>query len=170
MNQVFYDEIGEIASNGVPFRARPDEPLGRVTAINHMSDRPEITLEVETLYPHKLMELMKREIHPMNDTMRIIYSGPCTILIWKDWESYRDKKVIVRCTDTEKFDWRKGALMALIKARFSTDDWKAFANRYHDHPNKEHNAAEAILRYEMGDDVVDWYISKAKEAWKASKK
>ena len=45
----------------------------------------------------------------VSDIKRVIFSDPCTIVLWKD-----GTKTIVRCTD-EKFDKEKGLAMCIAK-------------------------------------------------------
>lgn len=126
---------------------------------------------IETTRPDIFGQMVDRIIVPnmVSHISRIIFSGPCTILFIKDCKSCQTIKTIVRCTESEKFDWKKGAMMALLKYRMPKEDWKDFVERYHEHPKKEAEAAEVLLRYMMGDEQFDGYISWAKETWKECK-
>ena len=44
---------------------------------------------------------------------KVIFSGPCTIVIWQD-----DSKTIVKCKKGEQFDPEKGIAMAIMKKLF----------------------------------------------------
>ena len=166
------DNIKTITPN-FRFPTELRKSLGRVVNIEPSSCNSLMArIEVETAYPMTLKDLVEGAPVSRSDCTsckRIIFSGPCTILIYQIYGADQDKKVIVRCTDTEKFDWRKGALMALLKSKISKGDWKRFTKRYHKHPNKEYNAAEALLRYMSDDECIDGYLAWAKEAWKEAK-
>lgn len=96
--------------------------------------------------------------------LKVIFNGPATILI------VNDKKTVVKCTKSEKFDWEKGALMVMLKHKLPKSKWQEFTKQYHDTPSKEKKAAEAILRYELGNKLFDIYMAKAKQAWGTSQK
>lgn len=49
----------------------------------------------------------------------VIFSGPCTIVLWKDGD-----KTVVRC-ENEKFDKEKGLAMAICKKLFGTNETKS---------------------------------------------
>lgn len=129
------------------------------------------TFTIQTTEPEVLARMIESNIvqHPVSHISRIIFSGPCTILFISNYNSDDTTKTIVRCTESEKFDWKKGAMMALLKYRMHKKDWKDFVERYHEHPKKEAEAAEVLLRYMMGDEQFDSYISWAKETWKECK-
>lgn len=40
----------------------------------------------------------------------VIYNGPATIVFWSD-----GSKTVVKCTETDEFDWEKGLAMAISK-------------------------------------------------------
>lgn len=94
---------------------------------------------------------------------KFIYSGPATIFL------DGNKKTVVKCSDTEKFDWRKGALMAMLKATLSAKQWHEFVKYFHENPAKEKGAAEGILVERLGPDATKSLLKEAKKAWKESK-
>lgn len=100
-----------------------------------------------------------------NTLLKVIYSGPCTILF-----DQNGHKTIVRCTETEKFDHEKGAMMAFLKRYLSKEQWKTFVSSYWDHPRKEKTAARALILVMFGRDVHDKLIKVADEAWERSKR
>ncbi len=46
---------------------------------------------------------------------KIIFSGPCTIILW-----YDGTKTIVRCGPDDKFDPEKGIAMCILKKMFGS--------------------------------------------------
>lgn len=59
--------------------------------------------DITTLRGNEFPDLIKK----------VIFSGPCTIVIWND-----DSKTIVKCKKGEKFDPEKGIAMAVLKKLF----------------------------------------------------
>lgn len=51
---------------------------------------------------------------------KVIFSGPCTIVLWSDGD-----KTIVRCGEDDTFDKEKGLAMAISKKMLGTNDSKS---------------------------------------------
>lgn len=61
--------------------------------------------------------------NPQDLIVDVIFSGPCTIVKWKDGD-----KTIVRCQEDENFDKEKGIAMCIVKKLFGTNDTKSNFN------------------------------------------
>ena len=74
-------------------------------------------------------ELFNLEEHTMSrkslEVKKVIYSGPCTIVIWAD-----DSKTIVRCQDGDTYSKEVGLLMCLAKKVWGTNTSGSNFNDY----------------------------------------
>ena len=61
--------------------------------------------------------------NPQDLIVDVIFSGPCTIVKWKDGD-----KTIVRCQEDENFDKEKGLAMCIVKKLFGTGNNKSNFN------------------------------------------
>lgn len=95
--------------------------------------------------------------HIRNGEMKIIFSGPCTVLF------VGGEKTVVRC-EGEKFDHKKGAMMAFLKYALPKDQWNRLLRTYQARPKKEAEAAEALIRIQYGNKVYDRLIDALNEA------
>ena len=59
------------------------------------------------------------------EVKKVIYSGPCTIVIWAD-----DSKTIVRCQDGDTYSKEVGLLMCLAKKVWGTNTSGSNFNDY----------------------------------------
>ena len=72
-------------------------------------DRPTIYQVLAVANDFKVYNAADYGIYSWSGINRVIFSGPCTIVLWND-----GSKTIVRCTD-ERFDKEKGLAMCIAK-------------------------------------------------------
>lgn len=87
-----------------------------------------------------------RHFEALHKDIKIIFSGPCTILF------INGEKTVVRCAG-EPFEYEKGAMMAFLKYTLPKEKWNRLLDMYHRKPKKEKEVAEALIRILYGDDV-----------------
>lgn len=89
-----------------------------------LSDDTRIWLEIGEGYSHLFDE---KSVHPITAVVyrpkivdidcikKVIFSGPCTIILWND-----GTKTIVRCGPDDEFDKEKGIAMCILKKMFGS--------------------------------------------------
>lgn len=89
-----------------------------------LSDNTRIWLEIGDGYSHLFdegsMHQITHAIHrprlaDIDNIKKVIFSGPCTIILWND-----GTKTIVRCGPDDEFDKEKGIAMCILKKMFGS--------------------------------------------------
>jgi hypothetical protein len=69
--------------------------------------------EIASMYPD--IRIRRRRTANIDCIKKVIFSGPCTIILWND-----GTKTIVRCGPDDEFDKEKGIAMCILKKMFGS--------------------------------------------------
>ena len=86
------------------------------------------------------------------EDIKIIFSGPCTILF------INGEKTVVRC-EGEGFSYDKGAMMAFLKYALPKDQWNRLLDGFHDSTQ----TLRSLIKILYGEDVYDKLMKAVKD-------
>lgn len=69
--------------------------------------------DIASMYPD--IRIRRRRMADIDCIKKVIFSGPCTIILWND-----GTKTIVRCGPDDEFDKEKGIAMCILKKMFGS--------------------------------------------------
>ena len=93
-----------------------------------------------------------RHFAALYEDVKIIFSGPCTILF------INGEKTIVRC-EGEGFSYDKGAMMAFLKYSLPKDQWNRLLDGFHDSVQM----LRSLIKILYGEDVYDKLMKAVKD-------
>lgn len=116
--------------------------------------------------PNLIRQVMntKYGLQAKTNRMEFIFSGPATIFFCGE------KKVVVKCCEKDTYDFVKGATMAMLKMFTTEGFYKEFKKRYNHGLYSGLYAAEGILLYKLGEDMLTFYNELAIKGWNKSQK
>ena len=93
-----------------------------------------------------------RHFAALYEDIKIIFSGPCTILF------INGEKTVVRC-EGEGFSYDKGAMMAFLKYALPKDQWNRLLDGFHDSTQ----TLRSMIKILYGEDVYDKLMKAVKD-------
>lgn len=116
--------------------------------------------------PNLIRQVMntKYGVQSKTNRMEFIFSGPATIFFCGE------KKVVVKCSEKDTYDFGKGATMAMLKMFTTKKFYKEFKKHYNYGMYHSWFAAEGILLYKLGEEMLKFYNELAVKGWAKSQK